>query len=374
MADAPRLGQLLERVHARPPRRARRTAPRSTSRTRTPRTPQFFTVPEPKAPKFNDRTWGLPQLVHQIGLPAPGDADTAIAAFLPRLRERYGEHVTEESIKDSFVRWRQLANRGLLNARDSALSFTVGARPRAQIPPGDDRNFFDLDDDRISTDDIQALLDGLRHNGAVIGVDHWGPAGRDRALVCVLTRSSGRSVAPDDFFAVRPRTRYDGTKERAYHGPNRQLDLVPIELPKEDADLNWLVFLFAHECGHAFGLGDEYGERGAKKGGLFDRADDTDTAEHRSVPEPARAGHAAEGGRAERNRRQPREVGVVAPRLARRRGHRAARRRPATSCGSRYAPAPTSSRSANACVCVRCSCAATPTTRSSTSTRSAAGR
>ena len=73
--------------------------------------PPFFTVPEPKAPKLNDRTWGLPQLVHQIGLPVPGDADTALAAFLPRLRERYGEHVTEEAIKDSFVRWRQLAHR-----------------------------------------------------------------------------------------------------------------------------------------------------------------------------------------------------------------------------------------------------------------------
>ena len=136
---------------------------------------EFFTVPEPKAPKFNDRTWGLQQLVHQIGLPAPDDAATDIAVLLPRLRERFGEHVTQELIKDSFARWRQLANRHLLNARDSALSFTVGARPRAQTPPGDAPRIFDLDAERISTDDIQMLLDGLRHNGAVIGVDHWGP-------------------------------------------------------------------------------------------------------------------------------------------------------------------------------------------------------
>ena len=107
-------------------------------------------VPEPKAPKFNDRTWGLPQLVHQIGLPAPGDADTGTrrppaptARTLRRARHR-------GAIKDSFVRWRQLANRHLLNARDSALSFTVGARPRAQTPPGDDPRIFDLDADRIS--------------------------------------------------------------------------------------------------------------------------------------------------------------------------------------------------------------------------------
>ena len=185
-------------------------------------------------------------------------------------------------IKDSFVRWRQLANRHLFNARDSALSFTVGARPRAQTPPGDDPKIFDTDADRISSDDIQALLDGLRHNGAVIGVDHWGSLGRDRGLVCVLTRSSGRSVAPDDFFVASLAKKK--TRERAAHGPQRQLELVPIDLPKEGDDLNWLVFLFAHECGHAFGLGDEYGEPGAKKGGVFDRADETDTAEIEAFP------------------------------------------------------------------------------------------
>ena len=86
--------------------------------------------------------------------------------------------------------------------------------------------------------------------------------------------------------------------ERA-HGPNRQLELVPIDLPKDGDDLNWLVFLFAHERGHAFGLGDEYGEPGAKKGGVFDRADETEPPKIEAFPNLHALGNAAQGGRAE---------------------------------------------------------------------------
>ncbi len=97
----------------------------------------------------------------------------------------------------------------------------------------------------------------------------------------MLTRSSGRSVAPDDFFVT---SLANGERERASDGPEQQLDLVPIDLPKEGDDLNWLVFLFAHECGHTFGLGDEYGEGGAKKGERFERFEGTDSAWIESFP------------------------------------------------------------------------------------------
>jgi hypothetical protein len=241
----------------------------------------FFTVPEPQLPKATDRTWNLAQLVHQIGLPVPDDADSDLGDLLPDLQARFGEHVTEEAIKDAFDRWLQLANRGLLNARDSALCFTSGALPRAKTPAGEDPKLFGTDSDRITDNDIQALLDGLRHNGNVIGPDHWGPDGQDRGLVCVLTRSSGRSLAPDDFFVAGLAR---NTKERANFGPHRQLNLVPIDLPKEGDDLDWLVLLFAHECGHAFGLGDEYGEKGTKKGEHFDQFEQTDTATIEAYP------------------------------------------------------------------------------------------
>ena len=141
--------------------------------------------------------------------------------------------------------------------------------------------------------DIQALLSGVRHNGAEIGVDHWGPGGRDRGLVCVLTRSTGRSVAPDDFFVT---SLANGAIRRANDGPHQQLDLVPIDLPTARDDLNWLVYLFAHECGHAFGLGDEYGEPETRKGGEFERFKGTDIVGS-VVPEPSRPRHPAKGGR-----------------------------------------------------------------------------
>ena len=242
---------------------------------------RFYTVPEPEQPKPTDQTWNVEQLVHQIGLPVPGDADSALSDLLPDLRERFGEHITEAAIKDSFSRWRLLADRRLFNARDSALCFTAGGLPRAKTPSSEDLNIFSIDRERIVLADIQSMLGGLRHGGAAIGAGLWGTAGKDRGLVCVLTRSSGRSVAPDDYFVT---SLANGKKELATDGPDRQLDLVPIELPTEKDDLNWLVFLFAHECGHAFGLGDEYGESGAKKGEAFERFEGTDTATIEAYP------------------------------------------------------------------------------------------
>jgi hypothetical protein len=233
----------------------------------------FFRVPEPEQPKPTDNKWTLAQLVHQIGLPVPDDAASDLDELLPELRARYGDHITKERIEDNFSRWIRLANRRLLNLRDSMLCFTAGERPRAKTPSGEDPNIFDTDFDRISNNDIHALLDGLRHNGTTIGLDHWGPTGRDRALVCVLTRSSGRSVASSDYFVA---SLAHGKTERASDAPHQQLELVPIELPKEGDDLNWLVYLFAHECGHAFGLGDEYGEGGIKKGDHFERFEEAD--------------------------------------------------------------------------------------------------
>ena len=242
---------------------------------------RFYAVPEPEAPKPADHTWNVAQLVHQIGLPVPNDAESDIDDLLPDLQERFGEHITKDAIKDAFDGWLRLANRRLFNARDSALCFTAGGLPRAKTPSGDDPNIFATDRDRITTTEIQALLDGLRHNGAVIGSDHWGSVGRDRGLVCILTRSSGRSVAPDDYFVT---SLANGKKERASDGPHQQLELVPIELPTEKDDLNWLVFLFAHECGHAFGLGDEYGEPETKKGEHFERFEGVDTAAIEAYP------------------------------------------------------------------------------------------
>ena len=95
----------------------------------------FLDVPQPEAPKASNLAWTVAQLVHQIGLPVPADAATGITALLPQLRARFGDHITENAVKASFAEWRQLANRRLLNARDSALCFTVGVLPRAQIRP-----------------------------------------------------------------------------------------------------------------------------------------------------------------------------------------------------------------------------------------------
>ena len=65
----------------------------------------FYGVPEPDAPKATDATWNLRHLVHQIGLPVPDDADSDLDDLLPELRERFGEHITKDAIKDAFDGW-----------------------------------------------------------------------------------------------------------------------------------------------------------------------------------------------------------------------------------------------------------------------------
>jgi hypothetical protein len=236
-------------------------------------------VPQPENPGPSADTWQLRHLVHEIGLPVPDDVDADLDELLPKLRERFGEHITKDKIEENFERWLTLANRRPVNDRDSVLCFKTGAHPRARIPDDDDSDIFEFDRERrVDGFGIRDFLSGMRHDGATIGADLWGPNGKDRGLVCVLTRSSGRSVAQDDFFVVSVA---HSETELVSDRPSGLVELLPIELPEPGDDLDWLVYLFAHECGHAFGLGDEYGESAPTRRRKFERAsgDDTDGIE-----------------------------------------------------------------------------------------------
>lgn len=218
-----------------------------------------WTLPNPKRPANNATSWTLREMVYMIGLPVPDDADTAIDDMLPLLRTRFGDHVTKERIEGKYASWLKLAHRKYVDDVDSAYHLVKGERTRAHVPDStDDPSIFALDPRRVNERDLRAFLGGLRHGADVIGANLWGEHGKDRALVCLLTRSTGRSVAMEDFFVCSLAHGARDDLEDARIGAVR---ISPFELPDAEVDdLDWLTNLFAHECGHAFGLGDEYGE------------------------------------------------------------------------------------------------------------------
>ena len=182
---------------------------------------RFYTVPEPEQPKATDRTWNVEQLVHQIGLPVPGDLDTELSELLPDLRERFGEHITEDAIKDAFKRWRLLANRRLFNARDSALCFTAGGLPRAKTPSGEDLNIFSIDRERVVLADIQALLGGLRHEGTAIGARPLGYRGQGPRAGLRAHPLVGPQRRTRRLLRGEPRQREAGARDERSRSPAR---------------------------------------------------------------------------------------------------------------------------------------------------------
>jgi hypothetical protein len=226
---------------------------------------RMYSLPKAKRPADNATAWSINEMIHMIGLPVPDDADVGLDDMLPRLRARFGDQVTKARIESRYSQWMQYARRTYMNDVNSAFRLAKGRRTRAKVSDDDDDSIFDLDDRRIQNGDLRDFLGGMRLGGNQ--VPFWGEHGKDRALVCMLTRSSGRSVASDDFFVCSLAHR---TFDSAELAGGTGMRVSPIELPDpQSEDLDWLTYLFAHECGHAFSLGDEYGESDIDKTSTF---------------------------------------------------------------------------------------------------------
>ncbi|WP_372660221.1 hypothetical protein [Amycolatopsis kentuckyensis] len=213
--------------------------------------------------------WSLADVVNAIGLPNPDDypVGTTVESKIGFLQSAYGDSITADLLRPRFTQWVGLNDRLLLNERDTAFHMAFSERPSADANLLE--QYVSTNPRRVSDNDFNKFLDALRgEDDDVLPAGLW-TTGKDRNRVIVLCRSSRRaglaarrrvsdtstgitigvSMAARPFHQVRPNDRGDG------------FDLKPDDIPTDVFYAVWLTV--AHELGHSFGLGDEYGGRTA---------------------------------------------------------------------------------------------------------------
>jgi hypothetical protein len=221
--------------------------------------------------------WELENMIFRVGLPVWGDRTKDLAAKINDWRKLYDNiqqndpHISN----DVFLKWRALHTRKLLNERCTALGFAIDNHPRVDLDP--DR-YLELDPRRFAEADFQAMISKLRKGAApgtgVVGAT-W-TTGKDKGLVCVICRSRRVAGERNPTGLASSLARDDEQPVQAAPAPRRGVDLVTTSrfLPLH----SMVPITVAHECAHAFGLGDEYG------GGLnYPAHRDADIAENGNI-------------------------------------------------------------------------------------------
>ena len=217
--------------------------------------------------------WTVENLLHVVGpaLPVPAGGWPALPDQIDRWSIMLPFDAADLAGKideATYSSWRaRTVDRLPLNERDTALAVVQGTRAATHAPPGARgggvwRSLF-FGPGRMSRSELNRLLGLLLdRTGAPMG-DRW-TSGADRRLVVVLSgghEDTGNYLPGNELVimaversgeAPRVTTRVD---ERGSDVSGAQWPIGPAET----AAANRLRGRFAHELGHALGLGDEYG-------------------------------------------------------------------------------------------------------------------
>jgi hypothetical protein len=215
-------------------------------------------IPRPTPPGAGAGTWTLPQLIHEVGLPVPADNAIPFATKQTQWTTLYGGHVAGRVNAALHKQWLDLRDWRLANERDTAFGVAVGSRPN--VANGKEHRTITWHPRRTQRAHIENFVTNLTDSpgGPQIGAV-WGLGGKDRMFVIVLCGGArfggGRTRPPIELITsalVDPKE----VRLQAAAG-TRGFDLLSHPLPAAPAShANSTV---AHECAHAFGLGDEYG-------------------------------------------------------------------------------------------------------------------
>jgi IgA Peptidase M64 len=225
-------------------------------------------VPLPRPPI--QPQWSIENMIHEAGLPLPSDVPAPNgAAWLASRAPLYDLPANVTVDAKALKAWNDLRHRSLLNERDSAFGLAHGDRPRAS---GQGKSEEQLLNDPRRTNQ-ESLADFVEHlkfvNRFEIGSRAWHhESGKDRRLVCFVCQSekiggaatpfvvTGGVAAP--FFFTASTGKSDAvTVKPAKLGNGLDLVTPPMGVSFSAPVVGSVV---AHECGHAFGLGDEYGD------------------------------------------------------------------------------------------------------------------
>lgn len=224
----------------------------------------------------------LERLIRLIGLPVPtdfgaGESDAdAFARLVSFLANDFVLPMPFNVDLATFVAWRRLAGRGLVESRDTLFAVQAGGRPFVGRRPSPSPS---LDSRRIEDDDIAALVGALYCDVKDGGSPQRVPVGRvwerpspvrrgkDAGLVCVLSRAAsfGAATTADPVFGPKhvlaKLWRYNGTEDEIAARQTGRATFVlrpSMVNPAHGASPN-VALPVVHEIGHVFGLVDEYG-------------------------------------------------------------------------------------------------------------------
>lgn len=227
-------------------------------------------VPFAAAPPAGAASWTLPQLIHEVGLPVPGDAGRPLTggpnAMLADWQVWFGAGVTAALVPaDVYTDWLALHERTFVDDRDTAFRGHLGTRPT--VFPG--RLAHRTPSIRVESADFDAFLNNLGipvvgNVGVAWGGGAGGPAnltpGKDRGLICVLANSRRRGGSN---FGVHFGATTGVQAELAVRAaplPSRAHAIDPPAFPT--APVLETIGRVAHELAHSLTLLDEYGGGG----------------------------------------------------------------------------------------------------------------
>ena len=214
-------------------------------------------VPFPLKPLPTAIKWTLENMVYMVGMPVTADAGRSLEQKAGDWKALYQDFDSGKIDPAVFVKWRDMADRTIVNERDTALGIVINGHSRADEDP--DR-VIEFHERRITSNEFLLFVDKLQIGSTTVGTT-W-RTGKDKGLICLVARSARHAgVEMESHFAHTLGSNLEDRLRPSTRGPG--IELVAMELTKADKTLvsldAALISTLAHEFAHALGLEDEYG-------------------------------------------------------------------------------------------------------------------
>jgi hypothetical protein len=196
-------------------------------------------------------------------LPVPQDPARSIADWVTTWTKLYNAPVTAALVTASFSDWDALRSRTPLNERDSVFGLAHRTRARVSDAGGGDPLLRPAWR-RPTEARIDEFVTSLKFGIPVPGGDPyelgetWGKTEKDRGLVCFVCLSDvGAGEARPGYFTAS--TGFEKLANLVNAANGKDIKTAPLSDPAAPYSPELFAARVAHECGHALGLGDEYG-------------------------------------------------------------------------------------------------------------------
>jgi hypothetical protein len=225
-------------------------------------------LPRPEPP--TTPRWSIEHMIHEAGLPLPADPPLSTSAdWVANRSKLFGVPAGVTVDAAALAAWNDLRKRAVLNERGSAFGMCHADRPQASSQRAREEQLL-LDRRRTSPESVQKFVKSLRFvNRAPMGQVWEHGTGKNFGLVCFVCQSSKLGGAFQNAPLLGPGGVVTGSSAYFTAGTAivagagvrpaaAGMDLVPRPVGKSFPSAVY-ASLVAHECGHALGLGDEYG-------------------------------------------------------------------------------------------------------------------